>query len=197
MDTPTLKLWRTYLDELGDGHTEWNHPNVYRRLLDSQRIPIAAFDQPAFIEDARLIDAAFRLPAYLMSVALLSRDFLPEILGLNLAIETSGLGHHYLSAIRTLKAHDIDPSIIELHLSIDNLSSGHSRWALEAITHYLNDLDQRGGYALVTNSWSRIRQGYASLSTATLPMATQSIAYYALSQHLPWLRTPPHTAIES
>jgi len=197
IDTPTLKLWRTYLDELGDGHTEWNHPNVYRRLLDSQRIPMAAFDQPAFIEDPRLIDSAFRLPAYLMSVALFSRDFLPEILGLNLAIETSGLGHHYLSAIRALKAHDIDPSIIELHLSIDNLSSGHSRWALEAIIHYLNELDQRGGYALITNSWSRIRQGYASLSTAALPMATHSIAYYALSQHLPWLCTSPNTVIES
>ncbi|RQW80156.1 MAG: iron-containing redox enzyme family protein, partial [Methylococcus sp.] len=123
LDTADRHLLKIYLDELGDGRPAWNHPNVHRKLLASQDLRLPDFRQEAFAQHPALCDAAFELPVYLLAMGLLTQDWRPEILGLNLAIEISGLGAGYLRAIDILRHHGMDPTLIQLHLSIDNPAS--------------------------------------------------------------------------
>ncbi|MFM8443860.1 MAG: iron-containing redox enzyme family protein, partial [Methylococcus sp.] len=82
LDEVRRYLLRIYVDELGAGHPEWNHPNVYRRLLDEQGITLPAFDSEAFAHHPALLDAAFDIPVYLLAMGLFGAHYRPEQLGL-------------------------------------------------------------------------------------------------------------------
>lgn len=163
-------LLRIYADELGDGRCDWNHPNVYRRLLASEGLQVAPLDSAAFTGDGRLLDAAFAIPTYLLAMGLAGHRYFPELLGLNLAIELSGLGAGYLRVVDILRSHGIDPAIVQLHLSIDNLATGHAGRARDAILLYLDGL-RREGEAVVQAQWRRVWTGYLSLDVAALGLA--------------------------
>jgi hypothetical protein len=171
-------LVKIHADELGNGRPEWNHPNVYRRLLESLAIELPPFDSDAFARDLRFLDAAFDIPVYLLAVGQLAGRYLPELLGLNLAIELSGLGAGYRRVIEILRHYGIDPSIIQLHLSIDNLASGHAARAEEAIVLYLDEVRRREGMAAVQAQWKRIWTGYLSLNLAAGRMAARFLMRY-------------------
>jgi len=173
-------LLKIYVDELGIGREDWNHPNIYRRLLESQSLSLPDFTTDAFAQHPALIDSAFELPVYLLAMGLLSDRYLPEVLGLNLAIELSGLGASYLGAIELLRYHGMDPTIVELHLSIDNLATGHAARARDAIVLYLEEVRQREGAPAVDQVWKRIWQGYQSLHAATLTLSLNIVGRYAL-----------------
>jgi hypothetical protein len=171
-------LFKTYADELGDGETFRNHPNVYRRLLAAEGLELPPFDSAEFAADGRFLDAAFHIPVYLLVMGLAGERYFPELLGLNLAIELSGLGAGYLRAAELLRFHGMDPAIIDLHLSIDNLASGHAARARDSILLYLDGL-RREGRAAVESQWRRIRTGYLSLDTAALGLAAGfAVRYY-------------------
>ena len=179
--TPARRhLVKIYADELGDGRAEWNHPNVYRRLLASQQLTLPNFSTEAFAHHRALIDSAFTLPTYLLAMGLLNDRYQPEILGLNLAIELSGLGASYMRAIDILRFHGMDPTIVELHLSIDNLACGHAARAQEAIILFLNEVGQSAEWPEVQPVWERIWQGYQSFHAATLGLTAKIIGRYAL-----------------
>jgi hypothetical protein len=183
-----LKPWdrdliRIHFDELGEGQPEWNHPNVYRYLLRSEGIELGDFRTEVFQKDRRLLNAAFDFPCTLLSMGALQSIYPAECLGLNLAIETSGLGTHYLRAIEILRHHEINPAIVSLHLSIDNLSSGHSARALSAIQSYLETLQALGGPEAMQASWRRIWRGFNSFKVANLPLASRLIGRLFLHQH--------------
>ena len=73
---------------------------------------------------------------------------MPEIIGLNLAIELGGLGSVYQRLVDELEFWEIESQIIRLHISIDNLASGHSAIAREVIMLYLDGiLNQHGDEA--------------------------------------------------
>lgn len=171
---------RIYVDELGEGRPEWNHPNVYRRLLKEQGIDLPEFDTEAFAQHPTLLDTAFDIPLYLLAIGLLGERYRPEQLGLNLAIELSGLGAGYLRAIDILRYHGIDPTIIRLHLSIDNLASGHAALAREAIVLYLEEIRRLGGSTAVELAWRRVWLGYQSLQAASLGLTACIVGRYAL-----------------
>ena len=160
-------LFRIYADELGCGEVRRNHPNVYRDLLGSLAIDLPPVDSEAFARHPGFLDAAFDLPVYLLGISLFPRSFKPEILGLNLAIELSGLGAGYMRLIDELRYWGIDPLIVSLHLSIDNLASGHAALAVEAVQLFLDEILANGGEGAVDASWRRIWRGYLSLGTAT------------------------------
>jgi len=174
------QLLKIYVDELGNGRADWNHPNIYRRLLESQRLSLPDFTTDAFAQHPALLDSAFELPVYLLAMGLLSDRYLPEVLGLNLAIELSGLGASYLRAIELLRHHGMDPTIVELHLSIDNLATGHAARARDAIVLYLEEVRQREGVPAVDQVWKRIWLGYKSLHAATLTLSLNIVGRYAL-----------------
>lgn len=178
LDTADRHLLKIYLDELGEGRPAWNHPNVHRKLLASQGIQLPDFRQEAFARHPEFRDAAFDLPVYLLAMGLLTEERRPEILGLNLAIEMSGLGASYLRAIDILRYHGMDPTLIQLHLSIDNPASGHAARAREAITLYLYAIRRREGHAAMDASWRRIWLGYQSLGVATFSLAATLVFRY-------------------
>lgn len=169
LDEVGRHLARIHADELGNGRPQWNHANVYRRLLDSLGIALPPLDSEAFAGDNRFLDAAFELPVYLLAMGQRADRYFPELLGLNLAIELSGLGGGYLGAIEVLRWHGIDPTIVALHLSIDNLASGHAARAVDAITLYLDQARRRGGDPAVQEQWRRVERGYRSFQAMVLP----------------------------
>jgi hypothetical protein len=175
-------LCKIYADELGEGRPEWNHPNVYRRLLASLEWELPPIDSPAFAQHPGFLDAAFDIPAYLLAMGLKSETYFPELLGLNLAIELSGLGAGYMRVIDLLRQHRIDPAIIQLHLSIDNLASGHAARARDAIIIYLDGARRREGAAAEQALWRRVWTGYISLHSAAAGLALGFAARHVREQ---------------
>ena len=161
----TRFLTRIYADEIGDGRSDWNHANVYRKLLESERIALPEFTSKAFSEHPGFIDTAFDLPVFFLAISQFSSTFEAEIIGLNLAIELSGLGSTYRRLVDELDYWDIDSTIVSLHLSIDNLATGHAALAHDAVTVYLDRIYNAHGYAEMQRHWQRIWSGYLTLHT--------------------------------
>ncbi len=156
-------LGKIYQDELGSGKLNQNHPLIYRQLLESQAMALPPIHSTAFIGYQGFLDSAFDLPVYLLAISQLPREFLPELLGLNMAIELSGLGKVYLSLADELAYWGIDPAIVNLHTTIDNIASGHAALAQQAIVLYLDAVAAEAGEAQVQQHWRRVYTGYCSL----------------------------------
>ncbi len=150
-------------DEIGAGEQSQNHAYVFRRLLASEGCEFPAVDEQAFAEQADIVTVAYELPAYLLAISLQTRAYLPELLGLNLAIELSGLGGFYMRLVDELRYHGFDPTIISLHISIDNMASGHAAVARDLIPTYLAEIESCHGPAAVQAHWRRVWAGYCSL----------------------------------
>lgn len=175
-------LYKIYDDETGGGIEAQNHPVIYRRLLDSLHIELPPIYDQAFCDHPGFIDSAFDIPVYLMAISKFPASFLPELLGLNMAIELSGLGRVYLRLAQELRFWDIDPKIVNVHLSIDNLASGHAALARNAIQHYLGQIAASQGEAAKDAHWRRIYQGYCSLTTAARAFKIALIVFYLYRQ---------------
>lgn len=161
-------LYRIFCDEAGYGKLEQNHPVIYRRLLESLDIHLPPLQSKKFIEHPGFIGSAFDLPVYMMSIAAFPNAFLPELLGLNLAIELSGLGRLYMSLAEGLEYWGIDAGIVKVHISADNFASGHAAMAKQVVQAYLDEILACCGDAERQQHWRRIHSGYCSLTTASL-----------------------------
>ncbi|MEN8259994.1 MAG: iron-containing redox enzyme family protein [Pseudomonadota bacterium] len=159
------RLFRIYADEIGDGRADLNHANVYRELLSELGIELPEVTGRAFSVHPGFIDGAFDLPNYLLAISCFPESFLPELIGLNLAIELSGLGAAYLRLVDELEYWSINPRIIRLHISIDNMASGHAALARETVILHLENVLAEGGHSDVQAHWKRILGGYYSLRT--------------------------------
>jgi len=158
-------LFQTYWDELGNGLYALNHPKIYRDGLREMGIELPQTGSRAFAHDSRFRDESFRLPVYWLCLGKLPRTFMPEILGMNLAMELSGVGGSYRSARRFLRHYGFSTEFVDLHNTIDNVSTGHSALAVDAIDAYMRQTAAQGAGAGVTAaSWERIRIGYESLA---------------------------------
>ncbi len=156
-----------YFDEIGCGVQQQNHPFIYHQLLEKLGFKIPEVHTQSFVDNPNFIDSAFDLPVYLMSIAMHPRQFLPELLGLNLAIELSGLGKVYMRLADEMTFWGIDPTIVKLHIAIDNTASGHSALALETIHCYLDDIGASLGEQQRQIHWHRVATGYHSLKLAS------------------------------
>jgi len=157
-------LFSIYCDEIGNGQLQHNHCYIFQELLDSLSIDVPPVYCTAFIKHSKFINSAFDLPSYMLALSLHSERFLPELLGLNMAIELSGLGKSYMQLIDDWNYWGIDSTIANIHISIDNFVSGHTFLAKKAIQLYLdNILKQSGDTKVRDRHWRRIYTGYASL----------------------------------
>lgn len=157
-------LFEIYCDEIGNGKLQQNHPFIFRQLLNSLSINLPPADSEDFIEYHGFINSAFDLPVYMLALSSHTTEFLPELLGLNMAIEVSGLGKDYMRLVDEWKYWGINPKIASIHISIDNIASGHTFLAKKAIQIYMDDvLHRTGDYAILDMQWQRIYSGYASL----------------------------------
>ncbi len=157
-------LFSIYKDEIGSGQLQQNHPYIFRQLLNSLSIQLPAAYSQEFIKHPGFINSAFDLPVYMLALSSFSIEFLPELLGLNMAIELSGLGRSYMNLVDDWNYWGIDPSIANIHISIDNYASGHTFLAKKAIQLYMDGLVQSSSNsATLKYHWKRIYNGYASL----------------------------------
>ena len=153
-------LFKTYWDELGNGSWKMNHPKVYRDVLAAmgKHLPPTGSLDFAFHPDLK--DESFGLPVFWLAIGKFPLRYRAEILGLNLAMELSGVGGTYRDAQRFLKHHDLPTIFVDLHNAIDNVSDGHAAWAADAIDLHISALEDRGEAA---QFWGRVRNGYEAL----------------------------------
>jgi|GEM_PF-282650 hypothetical protein len=156
----SARLFRIYSDEVGNADTKLNHPNVYRQMLEGEGIHMPPTDTLDFAMQPAIRDFAFDLPLLTLSVSLFPKAFLPEIIGVNLAIELSGLGKGYMQIIDELRFWKIDPYFFTLHLTIDNIASGHTAVAMETVHLYLDQILAHQGREAKQQHWERIWSGY-------------------------------------
>lgn len=160
-------LFETYWDELGNGEPRLNHPLIYREVLAEMgvRLPPTRSREFAFWPGFR--DASFELPVYWLSVGRFPSRFMPEVLGLNLAMELSGVGGTYRRARIALKRYGYSTRFVDIHNTIDNVAAGHSAWAADAVDAYLSTLPVSEGAGSREHAWQRVRVGYRSLNPPT------------------------------
>ncbi|GGU84581.1 iron-containing redox enzyme family protein [Lentzea flava] len=121
-------LFEIYFDELGNGVPSLNHPLIYREVLGEMGVHLPDTDSPEFANWPGFRDGSFALPVYWLSIGRLPQTFLPEIFGLNLAMELSGVDGSYQRASIALKHHGFSTRFVDIHNTIDNVASGHSAW---------------------------------------------------------------------
>jgi Iron-containing redox enzyme len=118
----------------------------------------------AFMEQGDLPDELYGFSLHQLCMALFPDTFYNEILGYNLAIEMFGLGELRLHEVQKLRHYGFDDCYEQAHLTIDNLSAGHSRQAADIIVTYLDEVGRTLGEAAVQREWRRVWRGYASLA---------------------------------
>ncbi|MBI2769800.1 MAG: iron-containing redox enzyme family protein [Burkholderiales bacterium] len=151
-------LVRTYVEELGEGDSGKNHVLLYRRLLEGNGLwPLDG-----------LADETYEQGLIQLALAFNAQDFLPEIIGFNLAYEQLPL--HLLITAYELNELGIDPYYFTLHVTVDNTDTGHARRACEAALELLPRTGDAPAF------WARVRQG-SKLGCLGLG-TTQAIAGY-------------------
>lgn len=157
-------LFATYWDELGNGLADLNHPLIYRQLLDEMGVRLPPTASAQFAEWPGFRETSFELPVFWLSLGCLPRTLLAETLGLNLAMELSGVGGGYRKAAGALRAYGFSTRFVDIHNTIDNVATGHSAWAADAINAYLAEIGRSHGTAAQEQAWSRVRVGFHSLA---------------------------------
>ncbi|MEV7808303.1 iron-containing redox enzyme family protein [Microbispora sp. NPDC088329] len=157
-------LFQTYWDELGNGIAKLNHPLIYREVLKEMDIDLPPTASPEFARWPGFRDASFELPVYWLCIGRFPRTFQPEVLGLNLAMELSGVGGSYRRARLALQKYGFNTRFVDIHNTIDNVATGHSAWAADAVDTYLAGLPDSSGAGSRADAWERVRVGYRSLN---------------------------------
>lgn len=157
-------LFQTYWDELGNGLAKLNHPLIYRAVLKEMDVDLPPTASPEFARWPGFRDESFELPVYWLCVGRFPRTFLPEVLGLNLAMELSGVGGTYRRARLALKRYGFNTRFVDIHNTIDNVATGHSAWAADAVDILLAGLPEAPGPGSRAETWERVRAGYRSLN---------------------------------
>ncbi|MEU9924924.1 iron-containing redox enzyme family protein [Streptomyces griseoluteus] len=157
-------LFETYWDELGNGEPRLNHPLIYRDVLKEMGVDPPPTASPEFARWPGFRDESFELPVYWLCVGRFPRTFLPEVLGLNLAMELSGVGGTYRRARLALKAYGFSTRFVDIHNTIDNVATGHSAWAADAVDTLMAALPDTSGAGGREQTWQRVRTGYRSLN---------------------------------
>jgi hypothetical protein len=155
-------LFETYWDELGNGDWNINHPKIYRDVLLEMGKDVGAIDSVDFYENEEIRNSSFYLSVFWLAIGKFPVKYTAEILGLNLAMELSGVGGSYRSAHKFLKHYGFPTIFVDLHNSIDNVSTGHSAWAADAIDAFI--LRARSNRLDINDIWRRVRTGYESLA---------------------------------
>jgi hypothetical protein len=161
-------LFHVFYEEAGEGNPAQHHANIYRDLLTAMGEAAPPVDTKEFVNWPRLRDASFDVPTLWLSISSFPRHFLPEILGLNLAVELAGIGGPYLEARDTLRHFGLPTLFVDVHNAADNVSVGHSAWALKAINAYMDEVAAREGPHNVDYHWHRVWSGVR----ATLPQVS-------------------------
>jgi hypothetical protein len=155
-------LFQIYWDELGNGDLPINHTVLYRELLEDMGIKLPHVATREFAQWRGFREASFEVPVYWLTISRFPRTFLPETLGLNLAEELFGVGGSLRQTQLNLKRHGYNTLFYDIHNTIDNVASGHSAWAIDAINTYMSTVARTFGADVQAETWQRIRVGFYS-----------------------------------
>ena len=158
-------LFHVFVEEIGEGKVKEHHANIYRNLLAAMGLTVPPVDTWEFAQWPRLQDSSFDVPALWLSISCFPRHFLPEILGLNLAVELAGVGGPYMEARDTLRRFRYPTLFVDVHNAADNVTAGHAAWAMDAIKRHMDEVAERDGPHGVDRIWQRVWTGVR----ATLP----------------------------
>jgi hypothetical protein len=89
MSTIQSKLFSIYIDELGNGDPNQNHPNVYLDVLKSVGLDVPPITSREFVDQQSILDISFKQPLLTLTTSLFPKTFQPEILGYTLVSSTS------------------------------------------------------------------------------------------------------------
>ncbi|WP_198409852.1 iron-containing redox enzyme family protein [Thiomonas arsenitoxydans] len=154
------RLFETFFDELGNGIETQNHPAIYRNLLRALHGDLPATVDSGYANASCFSDKDFELPVFWLAIGRYPLTYCAEILGLNLAMELSGVGGGYRRTHKALVAYGYPTMFVDLHNSIDNISSGHTAWAAASLDAYLSTFPRSDSAAV----WVRVRNGFAALN---------------------------------
>jgi hypothetical protein len=157
IDEVISQLFAIWADEIGSGDVALNHANLYTDLMHQVGIYTPDIASREYASDPRFVNSAFTVPVFQLAISQFSQEFLPEILGMTLQLEWEVIGIK-----RTMKLLDhwgIDTHFYEMHVGIDNASTGHGAKARAAIQLFLDQAFQRGGDELRQRLWRRIWTG--------------------------------------
>lgn len=156
----TKNAWQVMSEELGDGDVVKNHVYVYRQLMDDIDAGLPAADSEDFIDPRHGLDQArcWKASIAQLLVSLFPHDFLPELLGFNMAYESLPL--HLLKTVKELREVRLNPYYFELHISIDNADSGHAAMAMAAVADYVELVERDDGVEAARTAWRRVQAGY-------------------------------------
>ncbi|MFG2528983.1 iron-containing redox enzyme family protein [Streptomyces sp. NPDC048516] len=157
-------LFSTYWDELGNGDLGLNHPLIYREVLREMGVELPPTASREFAQWPGFSEESFELPVYWLCIGRLPRTFLPEVLGLNVAMELSGVGGGYRRARIGLEKYGFSTRFVDIHNTIDNVATGHSAWAADAVDAYMATVPSVLGPGCEPGVWERVRTGYRSLN---------------------------------
>jgi len=135
-------LTKIYLEELGEGQPDKNHVVLYKKLLRDS-------DCNAW---ENLSEDYFTQGAIQLALGINTDEYLPEVIGFNLGYEQLPL--HLLITAYELRELDIGPYYFTLHVTVDNVSTGHARRSLEALFDGLPLLADKEQF------YQRVRNGY-------------------------------------
>jgi hypothetical protein len=167
-------LFATYWDELGNGEAKLNHPLIYREVLKDMDVDLPPTGSPEFVSWPGFRDVSFELPVYWLCIGRFPRTFLPEVLGLNLAMELSGVGGTYRRASMALRTYGFSTRFVDIHNTIDNVATGHSAWAADAVDTLMSSLPDSPEPGSRAEVWERVRVGYRSLNPPSGFMARRA-----------------------
>ncbi|MFD3522197.1 iron-containing redox enzyme family protein [Streptomyces sp. NPDC058653] len=156
-------LFETYWDELGNGVPGLNHPLIYRQVLDGMGVELPPTASEEFARWPGFDERSFALPVYWLCVGRYPQTYLPEVLGLNLAMELSGVGGGYRRAHTALRTYGFSTRFVDIHNTIDNVATGHSAWAADAVDAYMSSVLKTHGTDAQSAAWGRVRVGFRSL----------------------------------
>lgn len=135
-------LIKIYLEELGDGDAAKNHVLLYKKLLAAHEC-----DHWKHLSDDHFIQGAIQL-----SLGYNAAEYIPEVIGFNLGYEQLPL--HLLITVYELNELGIDPYYFTLHVTVDNLATGHAKKALQALFETMPAL------ANTEEFYRRVNNGY-------------------------------------
>ncbi len=133
-----------YLEELGLGRKKSNHVCIYDDLLRMLGLQDCDF----MLEDEYYHHAAVQL-----ALAYAPPELLPEIIGFNLGYEQLPL--HLLITNVELGELGIDAKYFNLHITIDNLDSGHAHKAIQVLDKFSNKYKDKDLF------FTKLKRGYA------------------------------------
>jgi len=155
-------LYQIYWDELGNGDLSINHTVLYRQLLEDMGINLPHVSAPEFAYWPGFREMSFEVPVYWLTISRFPRTFLPETLGLNLSEELFGVGGSLRQTQLNLRNYGYNTVFYDIHNTIDNVASGHSAWAIDAINTYMSAVARTLGADVRDETWRRVRVGFYS-----------------------------------